>query len=96
MKEQVIENIQHAASGKSALVAGPAIATAPAWIDFIQGPTFQAIAILLGIVVSITVILVNIQSIRQRYAVNQQHRRQEQIRTALLEAQAEDRGISVD
>jgi len=96
MRQQTLETVQHAAAGKAAFVAGPAIATAPSWIDFVQGPTFQALAIILGVLVSITVILVNIQSLRQKSQVNQERRRQERIRTALLEEQAKDRGISVD
>jgi len=97
MKDHVLESLQHAASGKTAMAVGLTTASAPAWIDrVVSSLDFQNGLILLGAAVSISIVIVNFQSVRQRMATNKEVRRQERIRTAFLEAQAVERGISVD
>lgn len=66
MKDAVIETVQQAASGKAATAVVAATATHPMWIDAIRGEAFQASIVILGIFVSISILLVNIQAYRNR------------------------------
>tara|TARA_R110000851_G_scaffold100026_4_gene215454 strand:+ start:2961 stop:3251 length:291 start_codon:yes stop_codon:yes gene_type:complete len=95
MKDQLIDIMQGAASGKTALVIGGSIATAPNWINFIQGDMFKTVIIMVGLIVSISIILINLQSFKQRLIINQEIQEQERIRTALLKHQAHERNIKV-
>jgi hypothetical protein len=100
MKEQLIEGVQHAASGKVALAVGIGTATAPGWINsvntVVSGEYFGSVLILLGAIVSITIVAINIQSFWIKSQTFKQKRRQEKIRTALLEKQAEEKHIKID
>ena len=100
MKEQAIEGVQHAASGKIAMAVGIGTATGPEWIDsvntILNSAYFGSLLILLGAVVSITIVAINIQSFWFKSQTFKQKRRQERIRTALLEAQAEEKHIKID
>jgi 1,4-dihydroxy-2-naphthoate octaprenyltransferase len=100
MKEQFIESMQHAASGKAALAVGIGTATAPSWIEWaisqVQSELFVAVGIILGILVSVSIFVINIQSFLIRRQTSKEKNRQDRIRTALLEAQAADKNITVD
>jgi hypothetical protein len=96
MKEQLIEGVQHAASGKVAMAVAVGAATSPKWIDLVMSPAGQASAVVLGLVVSISIVVVNVQSVAHRAKKMRQTIRQEKIRTALLEKQAEDKNITID
>ncbi len=94
---ELVEVAQHAASGKAAMLVAGATASAPVWIErVVSGEGFQSALILLGAIVSITIISVNIQAFRQRLITNKEKRRQEKIRTALLENQAKEKNIKID
>jgi FtsH-binding integral membrane protein len=96
MSNELVESIQQAASGKAALAMGVAGITTPTWVDYIvSNSSFQAGLVLLGAIVSLTIIAVNIQSLIQRKKTNKEKYRQERIRTALLECQAKDKGIEI-
>lgn len=96
MRDYMASTVQDVASGKLAFSLGIGGVTSPAWLDFIQLDAFKAVAIVFGIFVSLTVIVVNIQNVRQKLIVNKEIRRQEKIRTALLERQAEEKNIIID
>mgnify|MGYP003632163947 CR=1 FL=1 len=69
MKEQAIETLQHAASTKTALLVGVSGATANSWIDWlVYSEEARAVGILLGALVSISIVVVNITSIKYRRA----------------------------
>lgn len=63
MKEQAAE----IASGKTAMTVGTAAAMTPAWIDFINGETFQAIVSVSGWVLVLSILLVNIVLLPYRF-----------------------------
>lgn len=75
------------------------VATAPEWITWAeamaQSVWFTLAAIVLGIVVSITIITINVQTFVHRSRRMKQTARQERIRTALLERQAAEHDITV-
>jgi hypothetical protein len=100
MKEQFIEGAQHAASGKGALTVVIGTATAPSWIEWaisqVQSELFVAVGIILGILVSVSIFIINIQSFLIHRKTSKEKNRQEKIRTALLEAQAKEKNITVD
>lgn len=100
MKEQFFESVQHAASGKAAMTVVIGTATAPSWIEWaislVQSEVFVTAGLVLGVLVSISIFVVNIQSVFIRYQASKVTRRQERIRTALLESQAKEKNISVD
>ena len=69
MKEQVTEAIQHAAASKTAMVVGISGATANSWIDWlVYSEEARAVGIVLGALVSISIVLINITSIKYRRA----------------------------
>ena len=94
MKEQVITTIQEAASSKTALAVGVGTASVPAWIAFLNSENTQAIVILIGMIVSLTIICVNVQTFKARLVQNREKVRQEQLRTKLLEHEVRERGLS--
>jgi 1,4-dihydroxy-2-naphthoate octaprenyltransferase len=100
MREQFIDGVQHAASGKAALTVVIGTATAPSWIEWaisqVQSELFVAVGIILGILVSVSIFVINIQSFLIRRQTSKEKNRQDRIRTALLEAQAADKNITVD
>jgi hypothetical protein len=99
MKDLLHEGVQAAASGKMAMAVGVGIATAPEWITWAermaQSPWFALAAIVLGLVVSITIIAVNVQTFVRRSRRMKSTARQERIKTALLEHDAADRDITI-
>lgn len=96
MKDQIVQGAQHAASGKLALTLGIGGITSPAWLDVLQSDVFRGIAVIMGIFVAATVIMINIQNFRQKLMVNKEIQRQEQIKTALLEREAKEKNIVVE
>lgn len=96
MRDWMATSVQDVASGKMAFSLGIGGVTSPAWLDIIQLDAFKMVAIAFGVVVSITVILVNIQSFRQKLIVNKEIQRQEHIKTALLEREAKEKDIFID
>ena len=95
MKDQVMQTVQEAASSKTALAIGLGTASVPAWVDIINSEMTQAIAIVIGMIVSVTIILVNVQTFRVRTAEAKVRARQENLRLRLLEEQAKERGIDL-
>lgn len=66
-KHQALNQIQEIASGKTAMTFGATTATIPAWVRWItESPEAQALIIILGMVVSVSITAVNIQTILQR------------------------------
>ena len=96
MKNQIVEIIQHAASGKTGIAVVATTVSAPAWIEVLTGDATRAMVILLGIVVSLTIIVINFQTFKVRSADYKIKERQEKIRTALLEHNARESGIDPD
>lgn len=96
MNEQIVEAIQeaiqNAAASKAALVLAVGTATAPTWIDF--GGYLNAGIVALGAVVSLSIIAVNLQSWRTSMILMPLKRKQERIRTRLLEEQAKKVGLN--
>ena len=90
------EVAQNAASSKPAMIFGAATASIPAWIQMIHSDSTQAIIVVLGIIVSITIIAVNVQAIVTRAKKNRIMMRQEKLRLALLENQAAEKGLKID
>jgi hypothetical protein len=75
-------------------------ATAPSWIEWaisqVQSELFVAVGIILGILVSVSIFIINIQSFLIRRQTSKEKNRQDRIRTALLKAQAAEKNITVD
>ena len=107
----LMQNVQQAASSKSAIVAGVTGASVGTWIEkIVTDPLFQNSMILIGAMVPITIILINVsrligdwQTKDERRAIasaelklKQEEEYQARLRTALLEKQAEEKGVSVD
>lgn len=66
-KAQAMNQVQEIASGKGAMTFGATTATIPAWVRWItESPEAQALIIVLGMVVSISIIVVNVQTILSR------------------------------
>jgi uncharacterized membrane protein len=99
MKDLLHEGVQAAASGKMAMAVGIGVVTAPEWIvwaeKLAQSAWFTLAAIVLGILVSITIITINVQTFVHRSRRMKETARQERIRTALLERQAAEHDITI-
>ena len=95
MKEHLNQVVQDAASSKAALTIGLGTASAPAWIQIINSEHTQAIIVLIGMLVSLTIIGINVQTFRIRSAAAKLKLRQETLRIALLEEQAKEKGLKV-
>jgi hypothetical protein len=99
MKDLIHEGAVAAASGKGAMIVGVGVATAPNWIVWAeamaQSAWFTLAAIVLGILVSITIITINIQTFLHRSRRMKSTARQERIKTALLEREAAKHDITV-
>jgi len=95
MKEHLNQVVQDAASSKAALTIGLGTASAPAWIEIIHSDYTQAIIVLIGMIVSLTIIGVNIQTFLTKSAASKLQKRQETIRLALLEEQAKEKGLKL-
>ena len=95
MKHDIVIAIQEAVQAishsKPALGIGVALASSPTWIDLITGEGMRAVIIVIGVVVSFTVIGVNIQTFLSRRKQDKIKEHQEQLRTFLLEEQVKDR-----
>jgi len=106
----VIHNMQQAASSKGAVVVGLTGASVGTWIErVVTDPLFQNGMILVGAMVPVTIILVNISKLisdwrtrDERKAIvetdlnlKKEEEYQARLRTALLEKQAEERGITI-
>ena len=89
MKNQIVEMVQDAASGKIAAGIAVTTATAPAWISFVKGDAFSAGMMIAGAVATIVLAAVNIQAIKNR---SQQHK----LDTALKRGQLKEMGINPD
>lgn len=105
------QSIQQAASSKSAILVGLTGASVELWIkELVTDHLFQNSMILIGAMVPITIILINIGKVvfdyktKNERAVIEQEKaiqakeetRQAKLRTALLEHQAKEKGLSVD
>lgn len=81
------------------MAVGVGVMTAPEWIAWAetmaQSVWFTLAAIVLGIVVSITIITINIQTFIHRARRVKETARQERIKTAVLEHDAADRNITI-
>ena len=56
------ETIQNVASGKAALTTAVSVGAMPWWLQFIHSPLFQTIVIFLGMLVSVSIIAINVQT----------------------------------
>jgi hypothetical protein len=86
----ILEHIQTAAQSKSAFGLGAILAWMPAWIEFVHGPVVKALVVILGILVSLTIIIVNVQSIWHRRHKNKITEEQELLRLYLLRQQVKE------
>jgi len=68
MKDQLTELVQGAASGKMAGVVAVGAVSSPSWVSFINSPTFEAIVMICGILVSMSIVAVNFATWRLRRA----------------------------
>lgn len=64
------ELVQDLASGKAAMGVAAGSAVMPWWLHFIPGDAFQAIIAMLSILVSLSIIAINIQTFIQKYKGN--------------------------
>jgi len=91
VKEEIIRNIQDAAATKTAGIVAIAGATSSNWVDLIvQSKEFQAVGILLGLTVSVTIIILNIQAIKYRSHKNSREREMDELRLRSLRKQLGD------
>jgi uncharacterized protein YacL len=105
------QNIQQAASSKSAILVGLTGASVELWIkELVTDPLFQNSMILVGAMVPITIILINISKLWSDYQTRDERKvveeekatqakeetRQAKLRTLLLEDQVKEKGLSVD
>ena len=95
MNEQLTEVIQGIASSKTALLVGVSAASAPAWINMLTSQAAQATVVGIGMVLSVTIICVNVQTLFSKVKKNKIILRQEQVRSALLEYQAKEKGLDL-
>lgn len=94
MTDRVLETIQDAAASKTALILVPTTASAPVWIDrVVSSSQFQSGLIILGAIASLSIVLINLQSFRQRMKVNKETIRQEKIKTLIIEHKARENNI---
>lgn len=108
---EAVQSIQQAASSKTAMVAGLTGASVELWIErIVTDSLFQNSMILIGAMVPITIILINLgravfdyRTKDERAAIEHEkavqaieETRQAKLRTALLEHQAKEKGLSVD
>jgi hypothetical protein len=99
VNEQLTESIQQAASGKVGVLVGAGGITANSWWDFLVGEPAQAVVIVLGLLVSLTVIAVNLWSLYQSPAKIKRQKlelRNTRLENALLEEKAIKAGIDLD
>lgn len=96
IREQLIEGLQHAASGKSAVAIAVGTVSVPAWIEFVHSDTVRAVVMLTGLMVSFSIIAVNIQVFFRRLKDRRLFLRQQRIKAAILEKQAKENGINPD
>lgn len=66
MSEQ-LSQIQQMALSKPAAAVGVGTATVPAWVEWVTtSPVAQAAVIVIGVIVSVTIIAVNVQTLIHR------------------------------
>lgn len=91
MRDEIIRNIQAAAATKTAGIVGLAGATASSWVDIVvQSKEFQAVGILMGLTVSVTIIILNLQAIKHRSHKNEREREMDELRLKALKKQVGD------
>lgn len=104
IREHAIEAVQHAAATKGAAVIGVGGATTPWWIDLILNSQYmQAIGVVMGMVLSLTIITVNIVTVRKRLQeakISDENARSQteidEMRKAILRRQMEEKGIDLN
>lgn len=69
VRDQMTEAVQYAAGTKTALLVGIGGATATSWIDWlVYSPEAKAIGIVLGALVSMSIVLINVTSVKYKRA----------------------------
>ena len=71
------------------MATAAAVGTVPAWIKFINGDSMQAVIMVIGMILSVSIIAVNAQSFWARRRLNK-------LNTKIKEQQARDLGIDPD
>lgn len=71
------------------MATAAAVGTVPAWIKFINGDSMQAVIMVIGMILSVSIIAVNAQSFWTRRRLNK-------LNTKIKEQQARDLGIDPD
>ena len=89
MKDQVVEMIQQAASGKVAVGVAVTTAATPAWISVVDGDGFRALCMIGGALTTIVIFVVNFLGVKYR---SQQNR----LDAALKRGQLKEMGINPD
>ena len=87
MNHELTAMVQNAASGKAAFVTAAASASTPWWISTVQSEGVQAAIMLAGLVVSVTIIAVNVQTLRQRCSTYADEREMNAMRKTLIRRQ---------
>jgi len=69
--QEMATTVQHAATSKAAAAVGVGTATTPAWVEWVvSSPESQAMIILIGVCVSLSIVGVNLQAIWIRHKKN--------------------------
>ena len=63
-------------------------ATSPAWVSYLESPIFEGFLVLLGTLVTLTIICVNVQTFIFRGVKHLEDKRQNALRLKLLEHEA--------
>jgi uncharacterized protein YacL len=107
----IVQNVQQAASSKSAILVGLTGASVELWIEkLVTDSLFQNSMILIGAMVPITIIMINLGKVVFDYKTKDERKvieeqkaiqakeetRQAKLRTLLLEVQVKEKGLSVD
>lgn len=95
MKEYLVQSVQDLAGSKAALTVGVATATSPRWVDVMNSPEAATLLMLLGALVTITIVCVNVQTLVFRASRRSVTKRRELLQNRLLELEAEEKGVKL-
>lgn len=97
IKEHAVDVIQHAAATKTAAAVGIGGATTPIWVELVLNSQYmQAAGIVLGMILSCSIIAVNVVTIRKRLSETKTSSEIDRLREAILRKEAEDKGVNID
>jgi len=80
MNVHFTESVRAISESKAMLGVGVGTATFPRWINFINSSAFQSIIVFIGVIMTLTVILINVQTIIHRHKKRKEEARESEYR----------------